>query len=118
MMSERPQYKVTFQCRFCGEEWFEDFPVDLGIRKTNASPRCFVSPDSPRGTEVRYGAAERKPSAAMSADRYLKRGEVYRVQRMWQWQHGCFVYLEGFDRYEFDLMIFTPVDFVPKGEQG
>ena len=110
MADEKQEYAVAFTCAFCGNKWTEKFPVEIVHKTVGACSRCY--PPSSKGAKVRYGAPERRPSAATYADFHLKRGEVYTIKRTKQWQHGCFVYLEGFDNQQFDLMIFVPERFM------
>jgi hypothetical protein len=106
-------HTIAFTCTFCGYKWSDTYPVqmDEGIN-VNGCRRCTVPVTAQRGTQIRYAAPDRAPADAIYADHHLKRGEVYTVAWIMQWQHGARVQFEETGEYKtFNLRLFVPVSF-------
>lgn len=97
-------------CNFCGRTWTRKW-IDSERKKLSGCENCTVSPMVQKGEKVKYDAPQRRLSSAIYADNFLKRGEIYTVVKTSRWQHGTFLYLEGFGNRTFDLWIFTPADY-------
>lgn len=105
--------KVTFRCLFCENAWEETWDTGVGKNHFNVTGcrKCSVSTSAKKGTKIVYGAPNRSPSDAVYANFHLKPNEIYTVKKTKPWQHGCFVILEEFPNCEFNLRIFTPLNF-------